>query len=104
MKRYHTSEKSLRVATQVSATEPCRSSNNWNEDDSHKRAQGGKAATEQSSPPQRRSRGTASFRRGTPPFPAKWRGMAAKIGSTNSLKPLRPIFSSSRAEGGKPTR
>src|SRR5436305_1188985 len=53
------------------------------------------------SPPQRRSRGTASFRRGTPPFPAKWRGMAAKIGSTNSLKPLRPIFSSSRAEEGK---
>src|SRR5438874_12808182 len=52
------------------------------------------------SPPQRRSRGTASFRRGTPPFPAKWRGMAAKIGSTNSLKPLRPIFSSSRAEEG----
>src|SRR5438132_4844945 len=27
--------------------------------------------------------------------------MAAKIGSTNSLKPLRPIFSSSRAEEGK---
>src|SRR5207244_2461054 len=56
---------------------------------------------ELSSPPQRRSRGTASFRRGTAPLPAKGRGVAAKIGSTNSLKPLRPIFSSSRAEEGK---
>src|SRR5438094_2091582 len=59
-----------------------------------------RAAGNANPPPQRRSRGTASFRRGTPPFPAKWRGMAAKIGSTNSLKPLRPIFSSSRAEEG----
>src|SRR5438067_13198634 len=36
--------------------------------------------------------------RHSPPSGEEWR---PKIGSTNSLKPLRPIFSSSRAEEGK---